>query len=40
MARPAACRHWSVRAMDIGPVDILEVAFPGNEFNVAILPAL
>ena len=26
--------------MDIGPVDILEVAFPGNEFNGAILPAL
>ena len=26
--------------MDIGPVDVLEVAFPGNEFNGAILPAL
>ena len=26
--------------MDIGPVDILEVAFPGNEFNGAVLPAL
>ena len=26
--------------MEIGPVDILEVAFPGNEFNGAILPAL
>lgn len=26
--------------MDIGPVDILEVAFPGNEFNGGILPAL
>jgi len=26
--------------MDIGPVDILEVGFPGNEFNGAILPAL
>jgi Family of unknown function (DUF6325) len=26
--------------MDIGPVDILEVSFPGNEFNGAILPAL
>jgi hypothetical protein len=27
-------------SMEIGPVDILEVAFPGNEFNGAILPAL
>jgi hypothetical protein len=27
-------------AMEIGPVDVLEVAFPGNEFNGAILPAL
>lgn len=26
--------------MEIGPVDVLEVAFPGNEFNGAILPAL
>jgi hypothetical protein len=26
--------------MDIGPVDVLEVAFPGNEFNGEILPAL
>lgn len=26
--------------MEIGPVDILEVAFPGNEFNGSILPAL
>ena len=26
--------------MEIGPVDILEIAFPGNEFNGAILPAL
>jgi Family of unknown function (DUF6325) len=27
-------------AMEIGPVDVLEVAFPGNEFNGSILPAL
>ena len=26
--------------MEIGPVDVLEVAFPGNEFNGEILPAL
>jgi hypothetical protein len=26
--------------MELGPVDVLEVAFPGNEFNGAILPAL
>ena len=26
--------------MDIGPVDVLEVAFPGNEFIGEILPAL
>ena len=26
--------------MDVGPVDVLEVAFPGNEFNGEILPAL
>ena len=26
--------------MEIGPVDVLEVAFPGNEFNAEILPAL
>lgn len=26
--------------MEIGPVDVLEVAFPGNEFNGALLPAL
>jgi len=26
--------------VEIGPVDVLEVAFPGNEFNGAILPAL
>ena len=26
--------------MDIGPVDVLEVAFPGNEFVGEILPAL
>lgn len=26
--------------MEIGPVDVLEIAFPGNEFNGAILPAL
>lgn len=26
--------------MEIGPVDVLVVAFPGNQFNGAILPAL
>ena len=26
--------------MEVGPVDVLEVAFPGNEFNGEILPAL
>ena len=26
--------------MEIGPVDVLEVAFPGNEFNGELLPAL
>ena len=26
--------------MEIGPVDVLEVAFPGNDFNGEILPAL